>query len=98
MIEIVVSKVELLEMAKREHGVIGMDGTLKPTATEVDSNDMTYHRITGDPIPPTTIYTHFPRILQRIIIIRIFTNVTIRIRIFDYRKGVYEREQSKALV
>ena len=98
MIEIIVSKVESLEMAKRENGAIGLDGTFKPIETEVDTNDMTYHRITGDPIPPTTIYTHFPRILQRIIIIRIFTNVTIRIRIFDYRKGVYEREQSKALV
>ncbi|KAL0009206.1 hypothetical protein SO802_010708 [Lithocarpus litseifolius] len=44
--EIVVSKVEPLEMAKREKGAIGMDGTLKATASEVDSNDMTCHRIT----------------------------------------------------
>ena len=67
--EIVVSKVKPLEMAKREKGVIGMDGTFKAIASEVDTNDMTCHRITGDPIPPTTICTHFPRILRRIIII-----------------------------
>ena len=84
----VVSKVEPLEMAKREKGGIGMDETLKATATEVDSNDMTCHRITGDPIPPTTICTHFPRILHRIIK-RIFT---------DNRKRVSEMEQSRGLV
>ena len=61
--EIVESKVKPLEMAKREKCAIGMDGTLKPTASEVNTSDMTYHRITGDPIPPTTICTHFPRIL-----------------------------------
>ena len=88
----VVSKVEPLEMAKREKGGIGMDGTMKPTATEVDSNDMTCHRITGDPIPPTTICTHFPRILQRIGMI--ITNI---IRIAN-RKRVSEMEQSRGLV
>ena len=86
----VVSKVEPLEMAKREKGAIGMDETLKVTATEVDSNDMTCHRITGDPIPPTTICTHFPRILRRI---RIIT----KIKISD-RKRVSETEQSRGLV
>ncbi|KAL0009418.1 hypothetical protein SO802_010920 [Lithocarpus litseifolius] len=45
--EMVVSKVEPLEMAKREKGGIRMDGTMKPTATEVDSNDLTCHRITA---------------------------------------------------
>ena len=88
--EIVESKVEPLEMAKREKGGIGMDGTLKATATEVDSNDMTCHRITGDPIPPTTICTHFPRILRRIIRIVITRNTD--------RKRVFEVEQSRALV
>ena len=86
--EIVESKVEPLEMAKREKGGIGMDGTLKATATEVDSNDMTCHRITGDPIPPTTICTHFPRILRRIIVTTRNTD----------RKRVSEMEQSRALV
>ena len=90
--EIVVSKVEPLEMAKREKGGIGMDGTMKPTATEVDSNDMTCHRITGDPIPPTTICTHFPRILRRIRI-----HITIIIRIAD-SKRVSEMEQSRGFV
>ena len=94
--EIVESKVEPLEMAKREKGAIGMDGTMKPTATEVDTNDMTCHHITGDPIPPTTICTHFPRILRRIIR-RIFATVTIRMRKTD-RKRVSEMEQSRALV
>ena len=88
----VVSKVEPLEMAKREKGGIGMDGTLKATASEVDSNDMTCHRITGDPIPPTTICTHFPRILRRIRIIN-----TIRMRNTS-RKRVSEMEQSRGLV
>ena len=86
--EIVVSKVEPLEMAKREKGGIGMDGTMKPTAIEVETNDMTCHRITGDPIPPTTICTHFPRILRRIIVTMRNTD----------RKRVSEMEQSRALV
>ena len=90
--EIVVSKVEPLEMEKREKGGIGMDGTIKPTATEVDTNDMTSHLITGDPIPPTKICTHFPRILRRIRII--ITNI---IRLTD-RKRVSEMEQSRDLV
>ena len=81
----VVSKVEPLEMAKREKGGIGMDGTLKATATEVETNDMTCHRITGD---PTTICTHFPRILRRIIDTRSTIN----------RKRVSEMEQSRGLV
>ena len=68
-IEIVVSEVESLEMAKRENGAIGMEETFKATTTEVDSNDVTYHHIIGDHIPPTTIYTHFPWILWRIRII-----------------------------
>ena len=84
----VVSKVEPLEMAKREKGAIGMDETLKPTATEVDSNDMTSNLITGDPIPPTTICTHFPRILRRIIVTKRLTS----------RKRVSEMEQSRGLV
>ena len=88
----VVSKVEPLEMAKREKRAVGMYGTLKATATEVDSNDMTCHRITGDPIPPTTICTHFPRILRRIGII-----ITPIKRITD-RKRVSEMEQSRGLV
>ncbi|KAK4594266.1 hypothetical protein RGQ29_018089 [Quercus rubra] len=88
----VVSKVEPLEMAKREKRAVGMDGTLKATATEVDSNDMTCHRITGDPIPPTTICTHFPRILRRIRII-----ITNKKRIAN-RKRVSEMEQSRGLV
>ena len=84
----VVSKVEPLEMAKREKGGIGMDGTMKTTATEVDSNDMTCHRITGDPIPPTTICTHFPRILRRI----------TKIRRTNNKKRVSEMEQRRGLV
>ena len=84
----VVSKVEPLEMAKREKGAVGMDGTLKATASEVESNDMTCHRITGDPIPPTTICTHFPRILRRIIVTKRLTS----------RKRVSEMEQSRGLV
>ena len=43
MIEIVVSEVELLEMAKREKGGIGMDETYKPTAIEVDNNDKDFY-------------------------------------------------------
>ena len=88
--EIFESKVEPLEMAKREKGAIGMDGTMKPTSTEVDTNDMTCHHITGDPIPPTTIGTHFPQILRRIIRIVITRNTD--------RKRVFEVEQSRALV
>ena len=84
----VVSKVEPLEMAKREKRAVGMDGTLKATASEVDSNDMTCHRITGDPIPPTTICTHFPRILRRITNIKRIAN----------RKRVSEVEQRRGLV
>ena len=53
-IEIVVSEVESLEMGKRENGAIGMEETFKATTTEVNSNDVTCHHITGDPIPPTT--------------------------------------------
>ena len=87
------SEVEPLKMAKREKGGIGMDGTIKPTATKVDSNDMTCHRITGDPIPPTTICTHFPRILRRIRI-----HITVIIRIIADRKRVSEMEQSRGLV
>ena len=79
-------------MAKREKGGIGMDETLKATSTEVDSNDMTCHRITGDPIPPTTICTHFPRILRSIGII-----ITPKKRMTD-RKRVSEMEQSRGLV
>ena len=87
----VVSKVEPLEMAKREKGGIGMDGTFKATASEVETNDMTCHRITGDPIPPTTICTHFPRILRRI-------RTTIEILRIANRKRVSETEQSRGLV
>ena len=43
VIEIVVSEVELLEMAKREKGGIGMDETYKPTAIEVDNNDKDFY-------------------------------------------------------
>ena len=43
MIEIVVNKVEPLEMEKRENGGIGMDETYKPTATKVDSNDRDFY-------------------------------------------------------
>ena len=43
MIEIVVSEVELLEMAKREKGGIGMYETYKPTAIEVDNNDKDFY-------------------------------------------------------
>ena len=90
--EIVVSKVEPLEMVKRENGAIGMEETFKATTTEVDSNDVTYHHIIGDPIPPTTICTHFSRILRRIRII-----ITPIIRKID-RKRVSEMVQSRALV
>ena len=90
--EIVVSKDEPLEMAKREKGAIGMDGSMKPTATKVNTNDMTCHCVTGDPTPSTTICTHFPRILWRIRI-----HITIITRIADIKR-VSEMEQSRGLV
>ena len=79
-------------MAKRENGAIGMEETLKATTTEANSNDVACHRIIGDPIPPTIICTHFPRILRRIRII-----ITPIIRKID-RKRVSEMVQSRALV
>lgn len=79
-------------MVKREKGGIGMDETFKVTTTKVDTNDTTCHRIIGDPIPPTTICTHFPQILQRIRV-----QITRIIRIAD-RKRVFEIEQSRGLV
>nr|XP_023870532.1 uncharacterized protein LOC111983100 [Quercus suber] len=54
----VVSKVEPLEMVKREKGGIRMDGTIKPTTTEVDNNDMTCNRIT------VSLLTAQPKILH----------------------------------
>ena len=93
-IEIVVSEIEFLEMAKRENGAIGMDGTFEATATEVDADHMTCHLITRDPIPPTTIYAVFPIIHLRIIGHSIyFTNITI----IKNGKGVLELEQSRGL-
>uniref|UniRef100_A0A2N9HB38 Leucine-rich repeat-containing N-terminal plant-type domain-containing protein n=1 Tax=Fagus sylvatica TaxID=28930 RepID=A0A2N9HB38_FAGSY len=47
-IEIVVSEIEFLKMAKREKGAIGMDGTFKAIATEVDADHMTCHLITHE--------------------------------------------------
>ena len=43
MIEIIVSEVVPLEMAKREKGGIRMDKTYKPTAIEVDNNDKDFY-------------------------------------------------------
>jgi hypothetical protein len=95
VIEIVVSEIEFLEMAKREKGAIGMDGTLKATATEVDADHMTCHLITRDPIPPTTICAVFPIIHLRIIGHSIFfTNITS----IRNGKGVLELEQSRGLI
>ena len=60
--EVIVRKVESLEMLKSEKAAIGMDGTLKLTATNVDADDMTSLVITCDPIPCTTICTIYPGI------------------------------------
>ena len=61
-IEVIVRKVESLEMLKREKAAIGMDDTLKLTATNIDANDMTSLVITCDPIPCTTICIIYPGI------------------------------------
>ena len=60
--EVIVRKVESLEMLKTEKAAIGMDDTLKLTATNVNANDMTNLVITCDPIPCTTICAIYPGI------------------------------------
>ena len=40
--EAIVRKVKSLEMLKREKAAIGMDGTLKSAATNVDANDIKF--------------------------------------------------------
>ena len=46
--EVIVRKVESLEMLKRKKAAIGMDGTLKLAATNIDANDIIFYRNTMD--------------------------------------------------
>lgn len=49
--EVVVGKIESLEVVKGEKTTIGIEGTVKPTTIEVEANHMTNHSVTNDPIP-----------------------------------------------
>ena len=66
VIEIVVSKFESLEMAKREDATIGIDGIIKPTATKINANHMTCHFITRHPL----LLIGFQIILSQILVIQ----------------------------
>ena len=50
-IEVIVSKVELLEVRKEKEASVGRDVTLKPTTTEIEADHMTRHSITRNTVP-----------------------------------------------
>ena len=57
--EVIVRKVESLEMLKRKKAAIGMDGTLKLAATNIDANDIKFCRNTMDPMNENDAYESY---------------------------------------
>ena len=61
VIEEIPSEIQPLEMGKKEEGAVGMNGAIKPAATEVEANNMACCLVTHDPIPTTAVLILLPR-------------------------------------
>lgn len=94
-IEIIVSQVELLEMAKVKETAVGIEITKKPTTAKIKVYNMAGEWVASDAVPRAAIAVLLPRFCFRNVI---RTGVKIIIIIIFDRKRVFEMEQSKALV
>ena len=75
VIEEIPSEIQPLEMGKKEEGAVGMNGAIKPAATEVEANNMACGFVTYDAIPSTAVLILLPR---GCLWIRIMTHMSIR--------------------
>ena len=75
VIEEIPSEIQPLEMGKKEEGAVGMNGGIKPAATEVKANNMASCFVTHDAIPSTAVLILLPR---GCLWIRIITHMNIR--------------------
>ena len=61
VLEVISSEIQGLEMGKKEEGIVGMNGAIKPAATEVKANNMACGFVTHDAIPSTAVLILLPR-------------------------------------